>query len=403
MGTAAVPLTGHARDDDVLGQLLMEWGDLAFAVKADESLAPAWKKFLKTRFFVSILRSPDDDPKHYQLHHTSTSDNGRMVLAISEVRDRLDFAHGDGVVALSGAHILARLADGAAIRVMLRDKDFHISRKRVAWLRSGVDEARARIAARKQLLAAAPAAPLPVLRVERATPGTAQRTRSPMAAGRSFIKSLQWQVVGTLLGLATLTGAIIVMMSVESPPEAVTPPATAAAAQTAPVEAAPVLAGVPAAQGEPLVSFKPADNSFSVNLPGLAEEVELAPDQLGRLADMDLHQYRLQVGERAYALESAEYRERAPQDLNAAMDEVQRRIVGNDALLSSRSIAMGGATGRELRVRLGSGSERGARFVLHGKKYGMVMITVPSGPGSAGQIDTFLNSFQLNAAAPTGI
>lgn len=384
----------------------MEWGDLAFAVKADESLAPAWKKFLKTRFFVSILRSPDDDPKNYQLNHTSTPDNGRMVLAISEVRDRLDFAHGDGVVALSGAQILARLADGAAIRVMLRDKDFHISCKRVAWLRSGVDDARARIAARKELLAAAPAAPLPVLRVERATPGTAQQARPPIAlqAGRSFIKpSSQRQLIGTLLGVAALTAAIIVAMSVDSIPEAVTPLPMPSPAQPAPVERAPIFAGAPDAQVEPLFSFKPADNSFSVNLPGLAEEVELAPDQLGRLADMELHQYRLQVGERAYAIEAAEYRERAPQDLNAAMDEVQRRIVGNDALLSSRSIPMGGATGRELRVRLGSGAERAARFVLHGKKYSMVMITVPSGPASAAQIDAFLNSFQLHSGAPAGM
>ncbi len=233
------------------------------------------------------------------------------------------------------------------------------------------------------------------------------RRESPTAtppARPSFIKPLlRWQVVGSLLGLAMVAGGIVAMSSMGGAPEAGPPLAASAPAQPAPVERVAVPVGTPVARTESVLSFTPADHSFSVNLPGLAEEVELSPDHVSRLADMDLHQYRLQVGERVYAIESADYREGAPPDVNAAMEAVQRTIVGNDSLLSSRSVPMRGATGRELRIRLGSGGERAVRYVFHGKKYAMVMITVPDGPASADQVDAFLNSFQLNSVPPAAM
>ena len=391
---------------------MMEWGDLALAAQAEGALAPAWKRFVKTMFFVSILRSPDDDPKNFQLHAPLPND-GKGILIISEVRERLDPAHGDGTVALSGADILARVEEGTGIEVLLRGSNFYISRKRVEWLRSGVNVTRARIATRRELLAAAPAAPLPVLVVERrSVPRPAERPASnlpvgarpamPGPKGSPFIRSLyDWRVLASVAGFIAFTGGIFAVATMGRAPDQ-SGPAVAASAAPLPVPAAPAAKGAPAAQAEPIVSFSPADGSFTVNLPGLAEEVELSPDQVSRLADMESHQYRLHFGGRAYAMESAEYRASAPPDLNAAMDEVQRTIIGDGTLLATQAVPLRGATGREVRVRLRSGAVRAARFVFNGKKYGMVMVTVPASASSAGQVDAFLNSFQLSAP-PTGM
>ena len=396
----------------------MEWGDLALTAQAEGSLAAAWKQFIKTKFFVSILRSQDNNPKNFLLY-VPLSENAKVTVLISEVRDRLDPAQGDGIAPLLGADILARIQQGAAIQVLLPEGNFNISRKRVEWLRSGVYVTKTRIATRKELLAAAPAAPFPVLVVERTMPDRAlpERQLDGQASKRlgrarlslkwsevfALIRSLyDWKVVASVAGFFALTGILIAVGTKDQPPE-VSAPAATAAAPAVRVQAAPVNMGAPAAQPEPVVPFSPANNSFTVNLPGLAEEVELSPDQVSRLTDMESHQYRLQVGDRAYAMESAEYRESAPPDLNAAMDEVQRTVVGNGTLLSTKAVALRGATGREVRVRLDSGGERTARFVFIGKQYAMVMITVPANSGSMMHVDSFLNSFQLNSPPPTGM
>ncbi len=130
------------------------------------SLTPAWKKFIKTKFFVAISRSLDDDPKNFLLSISRNPGDGKPVVIIAEVRDRIDQHHGDGVVAVTGADIVRRLGDQGGILVELSDGQFSVSRKRVAWLQSGIEVTQARMATRKVLEAAAPAAPLPVLTVQ---------------------------------------------------------------------------------------------------------------------------------------------------------------------------------------------------------------------------------------------
>ncbi len=137
-----------------------------------------------------------------------------------------------------------------------------------------------------------------------------------------------------------------------------------------------------------------------MQVPGLAEEIELSPEQVSRLADMESHQYRLIVGDRTYAMEASEYREDPPQNLNALMDEVQRTIVGNGKLLGTKEVPLRGTSGREVRVGMPGGGERAARYFFSGRKYGMVMITVPNGSASAQHIESYLNSLQLNAPPP---
>lgn len=394
----------------------MEWGELALAAQAEGSLAPAWKKFIKTKFFVAILRSQDDDPKNFRLHVPAATEDGMFALTISEMRERLGQQHGDGVVALSGDDILARLEAGAAIEVLLADTVFSISKKRVAWLRSGINVTRARIATRKELAAAAPAAPLPVLVVERRAP---EAPRGAQVSGPAparprpavkvpklspYIKSFyNWQVIAAVLGFVAFTGIMIVVATMGRSTDEEIPVQVAAAPTPAPVSAAPVMPGQPAGPVEQSVPFSPADNSFTVNVPGMVEEVELSPDQVSRLADMESHQYRLVVDDRSYAMEASEYRENPPANINAAMDEVQRTIVGSGTLIATNSVPMRGATGREVRVRLPGGGERAARYVFNGKKYGMVMVTVSDSERSASHIDAFLKSFQLNSPPAPGM
>jgi len=372
-----------------------EWGDLAAAAKAAEaSLSPLWKKFIKTKFFVSIQRSPDDDPKNYLLYVARNADNGVATLTISEVRDRLDAQQGDGMISLSGADLLCRLVDRARIEVALPEGTFSISGKRADWLRSGIKMTKDRIAIRKRLLAALPAAPLPVLSVTaNKEPGSAAEVEEDVPSSPPIFQSLNLKpIAGAVAAIGVITA---VFMSIGPPPEA----PKVATPHEAPVlaPAAPPRPPTASASAEVSVPFAPADNSFKVFLPGLAEEVELSPDQVSVLGERRMHQYRLQFEGRLYTMEAIDYLANPPYDPMAEMDVIQQTIIGAEgSLIRAKPISLRGTTGREVRVRLPDGGERAARFAFIGSKYCQVMVTAPPGDRTAAQIDAFLESFQLN-------
>lgn len=376
-------------------ELATEWGDLAAAAKAaEDSLAPLWKKFIKTKFYVSIQRSPDGEPKNYLLHVARSADKGLATLTISELRDRLDPQQGDGIVALSGADVLCRLEDRARIEVALHEGTFKISGKRADWLRSGIKMTKDRIAIRKRLLAALPAAPLPVLSVTaNKEQGPATEIEEDVPASPPIFQTLPLKPVG---GAVAAIGIITaVFMSIGPPPEAPKAPTPHEAPVIAPAAPPPPqTASAPTALSIP---FAPADNSFKVFLPGTAEEVELSPDQVNVLGERRMHQYRLMFEGRMYTMEAIDYLANPPYDPMAEMDVIQQTIVGAEgSLIRAKPISLRGTTGREVRVRLPDGGERAARFAFIGSKYCQVMVTVPPGAGMSGHIDTFLESFQLN-------
>lgn len=370
-----------------------EWGDLAAAAKVAEApLGPLWKKFIKTKFFVSIQRSPDDDPKNYLLYVARSADSRSATLTISEVRDRLDAEQGDGIIALSGADILCRLEDRAGIQVALAEGAYRISGKRADWLRSGIKMTKDRIAIRKRLLAALPAAPLPVLSVSSSKePGPAPEVEEDVPASPPIFQSLYFKPIG---GAVAAIGVVTaVFMSIGPAPEA----PKVATPHEAPVlaPAAPPPPRTASAPAELSIPFSPADNSFKVFLPGMAEEVELSPDQVSVLGERRMHQYRLSFEGRLYTMEAIDYMANPPYDPMAEMDVIQQTIVGAEGnLIRAKPISLRGNTGREVRVRLPDGGERAARFAFVGSKYCQVMVTVPA--GAAAHIDTFLDSFQLN-------
>lgn len=377
---------------------LVEWGDEAIAEQAAGSLRTAWKKFIKTKFFVAILRSPDDDPRNFLLHLVSSSADGTPTLLISEVRERLDAQQGDGMVALSGADILRRLGDQGSIQVALREATFNISKKRVEWLRSGIEVTKARIVIRKILQAAAPAAPLPVLRVSSALPGELAPVPEdePEPRVAQLLASPYFKpAVGAVVATALVAGIAIALTMVPEEAGAPLPP---------PVFEAPLpthsaaASGAPAvAQPERTMTFRPMNNNFTVTLPGLAEEVELSPTQVEQIGHLPTNHYRLQFDGCLYTMEATDYITRSPEESAAEMDARQQALVGTDGrLMSVKPLDFPGGSGREVRVRMRNGGVRAARFVFIGSRFSMVTVTAPDGDKSTPQIDAFLNSFTLN-------
>jgi hypothetical protein len=283
---------------------------------------------------------------------------------------------------------------------------------RVEWLRSGIIMTKERIDIRQRLAAAAPAAPMPVLRrapEPSARPDPGPDTQTPLepplfpekevaAAAPPPWQSPYFKPAAITLGIGAIGIAVAVLVNM-GPGNAVPSPlqdampALAAARAPAPVAAAP---GAPSAPMPPPVTFTPMDNSFTVSVPGLAEEIELTPDQVSRLGDTRTHQYKLSAGGMTYTMESTDFLVTPPQDRSAEMDAIQSLIVGQDGkLIRATPIGLRGATGRDVRVRLPDNGERAARFVFRGSKLCMVAVTAPAGAQWAPQIDAFIESFQL--------
>lgn len=401
------------------------------AAQVTGSLTPAWKKFIKTKFFVAILRSPDDDPKNFLLCLSRRPGDGKPVVIVSEVRDRLDQHLGDGVVAIVGAEIVRRLGDQGAILVELSDGPFNVSRKRVAWLRSGIEHTEARVATRKQLQAAKPAAPLPVLSVpagllvssaapsprpaapaapaakrrslealaalhipkpSKLRPDAAANASSPAPLERVKALATSMPAMLAVIAVALVLGFVLLTNDSVSTPEEAVPPARREA-----VQAAAPTAEMPAPARQAGMLFTPADNSFMVSVPGMPEELELSPDQVEQMGDLRMHQYKLVSGAHIYTMQATDYGDRVPENLAGAMQAMQASIVGKDgSLISTATLALRGATGREVRVQLPNGALRAARFAFIGSKFCMVAVEAADGQRSAAEIDAYLNSFQLN-------
>jgi uncharacterized membrane protein YhaH (DUF805 family) len=137
--------------------------------QAAGSLTAAWKKFVNTRFFVTIERSADNDPKNFALHLGESE--GRPAVWISEVRERIAPALGHPLVAMSGAEVVRRLRAEGGILVALSEGVFSISSDRAEWLKKGVEAALARAADKARQPAPAPA-PVALAKTPAAPPST---------------------------------------------------------------------------------------------------------------------------------------------------------------------------------------------------------------------------------------
>ena len=388
-------LTWPPRQEDA------EWGNLARSAQAKGESKLAWQAFLKRRFFAPILRSPDDDPKNFMLHFVRRAPDRRPALMISEVRARLEDSRADGLMPMSGVDLLLRLDGLGAIDVLLDDGVFQISRKRAEWLRSGIEMTKARVVVRNLLQSAAPGGPFPVLRLPSSTQTTHVTKAAPVQQlgealasvrdGRYFVPvTLSAAAIGMMfvLGEARVTDA-----SVAQPAPVAAVAATMQAVMPRAQVQMPQVAAAPVAQHV----FAPWDNSFSVRLPGVAEEVELSPDEAAQMGGLPANYYRLELDGVTYEMSMIQYVEGVPADLTPEMDFRQKLLTGGGStLLSARPLALGQATGREVRVRLPGGGERAARYAFNGEKFCMLMVTVPAGSAGAAHANAALASFQLH-------
>lgn len=123
------------------------------AAQAAGSINTAWKKFVKTTFFVPVAKP---DGGGVKLLARDSKGDGSRAIVISEVRERAEDGQGSLLVALSGADVVRLLQADAAILVALSDRTFDIAHDRVAWLRKSIEASLAKAAQARE------AAPAPV-------------------------------------------------------------------------------------------------------------------------------------------------------------------------------------------------------------------------------------------------
>lgn len=115
--------------------------------QAHGSFTPAWKKFVKTKFYVPVHRSPDDNPRNFTLRLSQAAGSAPPTLMISEVRARVEAHQAGALASLSGADVVRMLQAEAGILVALSESAFAIARERVEWLKRGLEAGQARAAA----------------------------------------------------------------------------------------------------------------------------------------------------------------------------------------------------------------------------------------------------------------
>jgi hypothetical protein len=397
------------------------------AAQAEGSFAPAWRKFVKTRFYVAIVLASGNDRKNFTLHVEDA--DGKRAVTISELRDRVAARPGNALVTMSGAEVVRRLQAEADILVALSDRAFNIAGERVDWLKKGIEAAQTRAAQRASLAAVpaqvAPAAPAPVPAAPTPTPTAAAPTPVLAAPAPAAPAQVVGAIAAALPGASSHAEMAPPVSSVTNAPRAA-PVHSAllslatlgrlgrghAMAYLLPLCIGAALFGVLAATllpanrptyvgavSTPIVSqpFTAADGSFSVSLPGTPEQVALAPEMASQLSGIALHQYRLLAQDDLYMVQSIDYGERMPDTSIDAMGQMQAAVVGKDGrLLESKPVQLKGTTGRQVKVALPGGGVRAARFAILGSKFFMVSISAPDASRANPAIDTFLDSFKLN-------
>jgi len=122
------------------------------AAQAAGGLNPAWKKFLKTKFFVPVDRPSAADPGRFSLHVAPARAGRGPAIQIAEDPQRLDPGHGNGRALMYGSEVVRKLQVEAEILVALQSSAFTIALDKVDWLKRGVEAARARAAAERAAL-----------------------------------------------------------------------------------------------------------------------------------------------------------------------------------------------------------------------------------------------------------
>ncbi|MBC3830953.1 DUF805 domain-containing protein [Undibacterium amnicola] len=120
------------------------------AAQASGNFKPLWSRFVKTRFYVSIVRHAAESATGFDLWLSHHPDKADKSVQVAEQRDRLQVAGSFEIISLSGADIVKRVPAGAAISLVLNGRTLEVAATRVEWLRKSL-QASLEAAQKKQM------------------------------------------------------------------------------------------------------------------------------------------------------------------------------------------------------------------------------------------------------------
>lgn len=349
------------------------------AAQAGESLHPAWKKLVRTQFFVAVQDPADGGA--YTLHLPQ----GARAIGMSEVRERLAGADGSLLVALPGADVVRMVPDGVGLAVVLSEQTFEIAASRVAWIRKSIEATLARAAEARAAAAprvapapdpasasgptAAGAAPQVAAAPQKTPPSTGRLpVLEPMPAGAYedlvFVdedpappavplldrigrkRALAYGV--PLLAAAGLAGQALMRAMAERPRPA---QALGGSSDGAAQDAGPV--GVIRKGGAPLASqvWTSPDGGLTVAFPARPEEDTVRANTLERMGAVRMRQFSVVAHSETYKVQVLDLGA-APADPEAAMLRLQATLVGSDAVLTAppMDLVLKGFPGRDIKA-----------------------------------------------------
>jgi uncharacterized membrane protein YhaH (DUF805 family) len=108
------------------------------AAQSSGDFKPLWSRFVKTQFYVSIVRHAVASQTGFDLclnHHPDKTDKS---VHVAQQKDKLQVAESLEVINLSGADIVKRVPTGAAISLVLNGRTLEVTAARVDWLRKSL-------------------------------------------------------------------------------------------------------------------------------------------------------------------------------------------------------------------------------------------------------------------------
>jgi uncharacterized membrane protein YhaH (DUF805 family) len=145
------------------------------------------------------------------------------------------------------------------------------------------------------------------------------------------------------------------------------------------------------------MAFSPADRSFTVNLPGKPQEVEMPEATLRKAGLAAMHIYTLDTLDEKYFIQVADFPVE-PDDRSIALDRVRDNFMRRDraVLVWEKLVRVDGKAGRDVRIGLPTGSNQDFRFLFIGTRLYVAMIQTSKADESSPRIASFLESFHAN-------
>lgn len=111
---------------------------LVAAAQVSGDFRPLWMRFVKTRFYVSIVRHANESAAGFDLWLSQHPESALASIHVSEQKAQLPISDKAEIIALSGADIVRRAPAGTGISLMLSSKTLNVASTRVEWLKQSL-------------------------------------------------------------------------------------------------------------------------------------------------------------------------------------------------------------------------------------------------------------------------